>query len=46
VVFPTNSVAILLGAAGLGAAVWGERPSRAGLVGLALAAVALACLTA
>jgi len=46
VVFPANSVAIVLGAALIGTWVWGERLSRANLAGLALAAVALVCLTA
>ncbi|MEM1054532.1 MAG: EamA family transporter [Bacteroidota bacterium] len=45
VVFPANSVAIVLGAALLGSLIWKERLSRANLAGLALAAVALACLT-
>jgi drug/metabolite transporter (DMT)-like permease len=45
-VFPANSVAIVLGAAVLGVAVWGERPSRTNVAGLALAAVALVLLTA
>ena len=45
VVFPANSVAIVLGAALLGWAIWKERLSRANLAGLALAIVALACLT-
>ncbi|MEL6615884.1 MAG: hypothetical protein AAFQ43_09110, partial [Bacteroidota bacterium] len=45
VVFPANSVAIVLGAALLGWAVWKERLSRANLAGLGLAVVALACLT-
>ena len=46
VVFPANSVAIVLGAALIGTWVWKERLSRANLAGLALAAVALVCLTA
>ena len=46
VVFPANSVAIVLGAALLGWLIWKERLSRANLAGLALALVALACLTA
>lgn len=45
VVFPANSVAIVLGAALLGWAIWKERLSRANLAGLGLAVVALACLT-
>ena len=45
VVFPANSVAIVLGAALLGWVIWKERLSRANLVGLGLAIVALACLT-
>ncbi len=45
VVFPANSVAIVLGAALLGWVIWKERLSRANLAGLALAVVALACLT-
>ena len=45
VVFPANSVAIVLGAALLGWAIWKERLSPANLAGLALAIVALACLT-
>ena len=44
VVFPANSVSIVLGAALIGRFVWGERLSRANLAGLAFAAVALACL--
>ncbi|MEM6325820.1 MAG: EamA family transporter [Bacteroidota bacterium] len=46
VVFPANSVSIVLGAALIGTLVWKERLSRANLAGLALAAVALVCLTA
>ena len=46
VVFPANSVAIVLGAALLGWGLWRERLSRANVAGLALAVVALACLTA
>ena len=46
VVFPANSVAIVLGAALLGWAIWKERPSRANLAGLGIAAVALVLLTA
>ena len=44
VAFPLNNVAIVLGAAGLGRVVWGERLSRANLAGLALAAAAVALL--
>ena len=44
VVFPANSVSIVLGAALIGRFVWGERLSRANVIGLGVAAVALACL--
>ncbi|RMG93413.1 MAG: hypothetical protein D6705_18755 [Deltaproteobacteria bacterium] len=44
VVFPANGIAVLLGAALLGAIVWGERPSRPAQLGLAAAVAALACL--
>ena len=46
VVFPANSVAVVLGAALVGWGFWGERLSRANVAGLGLAALALACLTA
>ena len=46
VVFPVNSVSIVLGAALIGRFVWGERFTRANVAGLGVAAVALACLTA
>ena len=45
-VFPANSIAIVMGAALLGVAVWRERLTRANLVGLGCAAVALALLAA
>ncbi|MBZ0089540.1 MAG: hypothetical protein K8H90_04095, partial [Thermoanaerobaculia bacterium] len=45
VVFPVNSVAIVLGAAVVGYVVWQERLSRVNLVGLGVAAVALVLLT-
>ena len=44
VVFPANSVSIVLGAALVGRFVWGERLTRANLAGLGVAAVALVCL--
>lgn len=44
VVFPANSISIVLGAALIGRFVWGERLSRANVVGLAVASVALLCL--
>jgi len=44
VAFPANSVAIVFGAALIGWLVWRERLSRANLVGLGLAAVALVLL--
>ena len=44
VAFPANSVAIVFGAALLGRAVWGERLSRANVVGLGLAGAALVLL--
>ena len=45
-VFPTNGVSVVALAAVLAVTVWGERFSRANLVGLALAAGALALLWA
>ena len=45
-VFPANNIAIVMGAALLGVLVWGERLTRANLVGLGCAAVALALLAA
>ncbi|WP_412070177.1 hypothetical protein [Rubrivirga sp. IMCC43871] len=44
VAFPANSVAIVFGAAIIGRFVWGEALSRANLVGLGLAGVALVLL--
>lgn len=44
VAFPANSVGIVLGAALIGRLVWGEQLSRANMVGLGLAAVALVLL--
>ena len=44
VVFPANSVAIMLGAALVGWVVWNERISRTNAAGLALAVVALVLL--
>ena len=44
VVFPANSIAIVLGAALIGRFVWGEHLSRANVAGLAVASVALLCL--
>jgi drug/metabolite transporter (DMT)-like permease len=44
VVFPLNSVSIVLGAALIGRLAWGERLSRANVTGLALAAAAVALL--
>jgi len=43
-VFPANNIAIMLLAAALGVALWGERLSRVNYVGLALAVVALILL--
>jgi drug/metabolite transporter (DMT)-like permease len=43
-VFPANNIAIMILAAGLGVAIWGERLSRANYVGLSLAVVALILL--
>src|SRR5690606_35242888 len=43
-VFPANNVAIVMGAAGLGVAVWGERLSRWNWLGLGVAALALVFL--
>lgn len=44
-VFPANNIAIVIGAAVLGVVFWGERLSRANLLGLALAALALVLLS-
>ena len=44
VVFPANSISIVIGAALIGRFVWGERFSRANVVGLAVASAALVCL--
>lgn len=44
VVFPANSVSIVLGAALIGRFAWGERLTRANVAGLGVAAVALVCL--
>ncbi|WP_420455014.1 EamA family transporter [Rubrivirga sp.] len=44
VAFPANSVAIVVGAALIGRAVWGEALSRANLAGLGLAVAALVLL--
>jgi len=43
-VFPANNIAIMILAATLGVAIWGERLSRANYAGLALAVVALILL--
>ncbi len=43
-VFPTNAIAIMVGAAILAVTFWGERFSRPNVVGIVLAAVALALL--
>ncbi|HLT45628.1 MAG TPA: EamA family transporter [Rubricoccaceae bacterium] len=43
-VFPANNVAIVMGAALLGVAVWGERLSRRNWLGLGVAALALVFL--
>jgi drug/metabolite transporter (DMT)-like permease len=43
-VFPANNIAIMLLAAALGVALWGERLSRINYLGLALAVVALILL--
>jgi hypothetical protein len=43
-VFPANNVAVVMGAALLGAVVWGERLSKGNAIGLALAAAALLLL--
>lgn len=44
IVFPANSIAIVLGAALIGRFVWGEHLSRANVAGLAVASLALVCL--
>jgi drug/metabolite transporter (DMT)-like permease len=44
VVFPTNAVAVMVGAALLAVTLWGERLSRANVAGVVLAAAALVLL--
>lgn len=44
-VFPANSIAVVLGGALLGVAVWGERLGRSAQVGLGVAALALLLLS-